>query len=189
MIPLSFNSLSPGNNIPETVNVIIEVPKGSNIKYRIDVETGFLFVGRKLPSSMFYPYNYGFIPKTRDTNGDALDIFVIDDDECSIQPLSLLEANPIGVLLTEDEDGNDSKIIAIPTTETDLTNSTFTNLIDIPSSTINKIEHFILHQKDLVEEKHIRIKGWQDKSFSKRLIVEAIDRYNLDTGFINSLLS
>jgi inorganic pyrophosphatase len=75
---------------------------------------------------MFYPYNYGFIPKTRDTNGDALDIFVIDDDECSIQPLSLLEANPIGVLLTEDEDGNDSKIIAIPTTETDLTNSTFT---------------------------------------------------------------
>ena|SRR5918992_3890042 len=118
---------------------------------------------------------------------DALDIFVVDDGD-PLQPLSLIEASPIGVLLTEDEDGNDSKIIASPKTETGLSNSIFTDLIDIPPSIINRIEHFILHRKDKDEEKHVRIKGWQDKSFSKRIIAEAIDRYKLDTGIIHSLL-
>src|SRR5215207_5702788 len=115
---------------PNQINVVIEIPKGSNIKYEIDKDSGILFVDRKLFTAMFYPCNYGFIPSTMEEDGDPVDVLVIG--EFALVPLSILKAIPIGVLLTEDEEGQDSKIIAIPINKIDPTFSSINDVDDIP---------------------------------------------------------
>ncbi|MGZ5511682.1 MAG: inorganic diphosphatase, partial [Nitrososphaeraceae archaeon] len=110
--------LNTGINPPEDSNVVIEIPKGSNIKYEYDITNGILYADRILSVELVYPFNYGFIPKTMETinydskNIHSLDVFVIDIDP--LYPLSIINCTPIGVVLTEDQDGVDSKIIATP---------------------------------------------------------------------------
>ncbi|MFL6329653.1 MAG: inorganic diphosphatase, partial [Nitrososphaeraceae archaeon] len=104
--------LTPGKNPPDEINAVIEIPKGSNIKYEIDAESGVVFVDRKLFTAMFYPCNYGFIPQSREDDGDPVDVMVLGND--AVMPMSVIRANPVGVLLTEDEEGQDSKVIAVP---------------------------------------------------------------------------
>ena len=93
-----INKIPSGS--PSQINVMIEIPKGSNIKYEIDKDSGILFVDRKLFTAMFYPCNYGFIPSTLEGDGDPVDVLVIG--EFAVVPLSILRAIPVGVLLTED---------------------------------------------------------------------------------------
>ncbi|NOJ29742.1 MAG: inorganic pyrophosphatase, partial [Nitrososphaeraceae archaeon] len=100
------------NDKTDTILVVIEVPNGSDIKYEVDHNSGLLFVDRKLFTSMRYPCNYGFIPNTLEGDGDPVDVLVLGD--FTLTPFSILKAKPIGVLLTQDEKGKDSKIIAIP---------------------------------------------------------------------------
>jgi inorganic pyrophosphatase len=150
-----MNSVNSGSHPPDDINVIIEIPKGSNIKYEIDIESGLLFVDRKLPSSMIYPSNYGFIPKTLESSGDPVDVFILGDDP--LVPMSVIQAYPIGILLTEDQDGEDSKIIAAPIEKIDDTYSAFTDLTSIPIPILNKLEHFIRHHKDLEKGKYVNI--------------------------------
>ncbi|MDQ3902731.1 MAG: inorganic diphosphatase, partial [Thermoproteota archaeon] len=104
--------LAPGKNPPDEINAVIEIPKGSSIKYEIDAESGAVFVDRKLFTAMFYPCNYGFIPQTREDDGDPIDVLVLGND--AVIPMSVIRANPVGVLQTEDEEGQDSKVIAVP---------------------------------------------------------------------------
>ena len=157
--------------------MIIEIPKGNNIKYEIDVESGLLFANRKLPSSMIYPCNYGFIPRTRESNGDPVDVFILGDDP--LLPMSVMEANPIGILLTEDQDGKDSKIIAKPVEKVDATYCMLTDLTDIPPTILNTLEHFVLHHKDLEKDKYVKIERWDNKTLAKTIISEAINRYDI----------
>jgi inorganic pyrophosphatase len=106
-----LDALSAGKNPPQEINVVVEIPRGSRIKYEIDIETGALFVDRILSTPMVYPCNYGFIPKTEEDE-DPVDVFVLGNDP--VASMSIIRSKPIGVLLTEDQDGQDSKIIAIP---------------------------------------------------------------------------
>jgi inorganic pyrophosphatase len=171
------NSINSGKNTPDIINVIIEIPKGNNIKYEIDVESGLLFVNRKLPTSIIYPCNYGFIPKTRESNGDPVDVFILGDDP--LLPMSVIEANPIGILLTEDQDGKDSKIIAKPVEKVDATYCMLTDLTDIPPTILNTLEHFVQHHKDLEKDKYVKIQRWDNKTLAKKIISKAISRYDI----------
>lgn len=173
---ISLNKLTAGKNPPEEINVVIEIPKGSNIKYEIDTKSGAIFVDRWLYPSMSYPCNYGFIPNTREDNGDPVDVFVLNDDPLEI--MSVIRSNPVGVLLSEDQDGQDSKIIAVPITEVDSKFSGITDLKNIPDYMLSKLEHFIKHHKDLEEGKYVKLKAWEGKEAAKKKISEAIEKYN-----------
>jgi inorganic pyrophosphatase len=171
-----INSVKVGQDPPRDINVIIEIPMGSNIKYEIDIECGLLLVDRKLPTSMVYPFNYGFIPMTRESNGDPVDVFLLGNDP--LLPMSIIQAHPLGILLTEDQDGHDSKIIAAPAKKVDDAYSALTDLTSISIPIRNKLEHFIQHHKDLEEGKYVDIIGWENKNVAEKMITEAIECYS-----------
>ena len=100
-----------GENAPEEFNVIVEIPKGSKVKYELDKETGMLLVDRVLYSSVVYPANYGFIPRTLGDDDDPLDMLVLMQEP--VQPLSVLQAKPIGMMPMVDDGENDEKIICV----------------------------------------------------------------------------
>jgi inorganic pyrophosphatase len=174
MIPL--DALSAGKSPPDRINVVIEIPKGSNIKYEIDSETGALFVDRILSTSMSYPCNYGFIPKTKEDDGDPVDVFALANDPVLL--MSIIRCRPVGVLLTEDQDGQDCKIIAIPVSEVDPNFSGVTDLNNIPEHTLSQLKHFVEHHKELEQGKCVKIEGLEGKEVAKKKISEAIEKYN-----------
>ena len=175
-----LEQLNAGRNPPEDINTVIEIPKGSNIKYEYDIVNGILSVDRILSVEMVYPFNYGFIPKTMETlddnsnNIDNLDVFVIDIDP--LQPLSLINCTPNGVILTEDQDGVDSKIIATPIPKIMNYNNVI-DLNDVNSYYLNKLKHFIEHHKDLEKEKFVKIKEFGNKAKAKDIILDAMENY------------
>ena len=171
----NFISKIPSGS-PRQINVVIEIPKGSNIKYEIDKDSGILFVDRKLFTAMFYPCNYGFIPSTLEGDGDPVDVLVIG--EFAVVPLSIVRAIPVGVLLTEDEEGQDSKIIAIPISKIDSSFSSINDVDDIPETLKKQIEHFFAHYKELEGGKYVKITGWGNREMAEKRITEAIDRYS-----------
>lgn len=175
-----LNALSSGKNPPEEINVVIEIPRGSANKYEIDGETGALFVDRVLSTSMVYPCNYGFIPKTEEDK-DPVDVFVLGN--YPVVPMCVIRSKPIGVLLTEDQDGEDSKVIAVPIPKIDPCFSNIMDLNDIQEDTLNKLEHFIEHHKGLEEGKYVKVKGFKDNKVAKKTICKAIEKYNKKQEF------
>ena len=177
---LSADRLEPGTNPPDEINVVIEIPKDSNMKYEMDSKSGEIYVDRILSPAMFYPLNYGFIPQTRERgiNGDAdpIDVFILGN--YSLYPKSVIRCRPVGVLLTEDQGGVDSKIIAVPLTKIDPAFSTVEDIDDVPEYLKMQLKHFIEHHKDLEEKqgKFVKIKGWEGRDAAKLKITEAIKR-------------
>jgi inorganic pyrophosphatase len=155
--------------------VIIEIPKGCNIKYEYDTETGFIFVDRKLFTAMYYPCNYGFLPNTLEKDGDPVDVLVLG--EAPLAPLSMIKVIPVGVLHTEDEEGQDSKIVAIPTSKIDPSFSEVLDIEDVPQHLKNQIKHFFEHYKELEKGKFVKVSGWEGKESAARKITEAISSF------------
>ena len=114
---MNIQKLSAGKNVPEEVNVFIEIPQGSSVKYELDKESGVVMVDRFNFTAMFYPFNYGFIPGTSAEDGDPTDVLVISS--YSVQPGTVIPVRPIGMLEMEDEAGIDTKIIPVPTVKVD----------------------------------------------------------------------
>ena len=170
-----LHDLKAGKNAPEEINVVIEIPKGSNIKYEIDDETGALFVDRKLFTAMFYPCNYGFVPQTKEKDGDPVDVLVLGND--AVVPTSVIRANPVGVLLTADEEGEDAKIVAVPVSKIDPTFAHVKDVNDVPEHLRNQIKHFFEHYKELEKGKYVKVTGWEGKDSAKKKISEAMERY------------
>lgn len=110
---MNISKIPIGKNPPEEINVFVEIPQGSSIKYELDKETGVIIVDRFAYTSMFYPFNYGFIPNTHAEDGDPVDVLVIST--YPVHPGTLIPARPIGILEMEDEEGIDTKILAVPT--------------------------------------------------------------------------
>jgi len=163
-------------NLSDEIDVLIEISKGSNIKYEMDFETGKLSVDRKLSTSMYYPSNYGFVPNTEDMTGDPVDVFVLGDNP--LEPMSIIRSCPIAILLTEDQGGPDPKIIAAPIDKVDFSYSSVSDLQGIQNYDCAKLEHFVLHHKDLENGKYVKIIGWRGKEFAKEIISEAIERWS-----------
>ncbi|ATN36332.1 inorganic pyrophosphatase [Rhizobium sp. ACO-34A] len=174
---MRIDAIAIGKNPPEDVNVIIEVPVGGQpIKYEMDKDAGALVVDRFLYTPMTYPGNYGFVPHTLSEDGDPVDVLV-----CNTRPLvpgCVINVRPIGVMIMEDDGGKDEKILAVPVPKLTRRYDKIENYTDLPEITLKQIEHFFEHYKDLEPGKWVKIGGWQDVSVAKRLIVEAIERYN-----------
>lgn len=173
MSPIKVKS---GDNPPDSINVMIEIPEGSSVKYEADLESGVIFVDRFLHTATYYPFNYGFIPQTKGTDGDPVDAIVLSQD--SVYPMSVIRSRPIGVLLTEDEKGPDAKIIAVPNPGVDPFYSNINSTEELPDFTKNQIAHFFGHYKEMEPNKFVEIKGWQDVDHAKKMIRDAIEAFN-----------
>src|SRR3954471_3348099 len=172
---MNFDAISIGKNPPHEVNVIIEVPIGGEpIKYELDKEAGTLVVDRFLYTSMRYPGNYGFIPHTLSRDGDPVDVLIVNAR--AIAPGALISVRPVGVLLMEDNAGDDEKIIAVPSAHISARFDGIANAQDLPEITLKQIEHFFAHYKDLEPGKWVRILRWGDAAEAKALIAEGVRR-------------
>lgn len=173
-------SLKAGKNPPDEINVVIEIPKGSNIKYEVDDSTGALFVDRKLFTAMFYPCNYGFVPQTKEKDGDPVDVLVLGEDP--VAPSAVIKANPVGVLLTADEEGEDAKVVAVPIAKIDPAFSNVKEITDVPQHLQDRIKHFFEHYKELEKGKFVKVTGWAASTTAKAKISEAMQRYQNEEG-------
>lgn len=131
---------------------VIEIPRGSKNKYELDKESGLLRLDRILYTSTHYPANYGFIPRTLSEDGDPLDVLVLCQE--SLEPLSILECYPIGMITMIDENEEDEKIIAIPINDPFLNN--YTDINELPQHQFQEIKHFFEIYKYL-ENKETRV--------------------------------
>ena len=172
---MRIEAIATGKNPPEDINVIIEVPIGGEpIKYEMDKEAGTLFVDRFLYTPMRYPGNYGFIPHTLSEDGDPCDVLVANTRP--LIPGSYIAVRPIGVMMMEDEGGGDEKIIAVPVPKLTKRYENVHNYTDLPKITLDQIQHFFEHYKDLEPGKWVKLTGWGDATKAKELIVEAMER-------------
>jgi inorganic pyrophosphatase len=172
---MRIDAISIGNNPPEDVNVIIEVPVGGQpIKYELDKEAGTLVVDRFLYTPMSYPGNYGFVPHTLSDDGDPIDVLVCNTR--ALIPGCVINVRPIGVLIMEDNAGQDEKIIAVPSPKTTRRYENVHEFGDLPEITVQQVEHFFEHYKDLEPGKWVKIGDWHGSKDAQRLIVEAIKR-------------
>ena len=172
---MNLNAVPIGKNPPEDVNVVIEVPIGGEpIKYELDKESGALWVDRFLYTSMRYPGNYGFIPHTLSGDGDPCDVIVANTR--AIVPGAVMNCRVVGVLLMEDEQGGDEKLLAVPSPKLTKRYAHVNNHLDLPTITIQQIEHFFRHYKDLEPNKWVKIIRWGGADEARALIVEGIER-------------
>jgi inorganic pyrophosphatase len=155
-------NVSPGKNPPNEINVFIEIPQNGSIKYELDKESGVVFVDRFLYTAFSYPFNYGFIPGTHAEDGDPVDVLVLCDK--AIVPGTVIPAVPIGMLEMEDEEGIDTKIIAVPTKKVDPDYGIWADIADVPQSMKDKMKHFFEHYKELEPGKWVKIKEWKGKA-------------------------
>lgn len=175
---MRLDAISIGRDPPEEVNVIVEVPVGGEpIKYEMDKASGTLVVDRFLYTSMRYPGNYGFIPHTLSDDGDPCDVLIAN--QRGIVPGAVVAVRPVGVLNMQDEGGGDEKIIAVPVPRLTRRYEKVHNYTDLPDITLQQIEHFFQHYKDLETTKWVKVLGWGDAAEAKRVILEAIERLKI----------
>jgi len=176
---MRIDAIAIGENPPDDVNVIIEVALGGQpIKYELDKDAGTLVVDRFLYTPMAYPGNYGFVPHTLSEDGDPIDVLVCNTRE--LVPGCVINVRPIGVLIMEDNAGQDEKIIAVPSTHVSRRYEKTTEYSDLPEISLQQIEHFFEHYKDLEPGKWVKIGGWHGAKDARRLILEAVERAGND---------
>ncbi|MDN5928142.1 MAG: inorganic diphosphatase [Hyphomicrobiales bacterium] len=172
---MRIEAISIGSNPPEDVNVIVEVPVGGQpIKYELDKEAGTLVVDRFLYTPMHYPGNYGFVPHTLCGDGDPIDVLVCNTR--ALVPGCVINVRPIGVMIMEDQSGEDEKIIAVPSPHLTRRYENVHEYTDLPEITLQQIQHFFEHYKDLEPGKWVKIGDWHDAAVARRMIVESIER-------------
>ena len=167
-----WHDIAEGRIQPENFSVLIEIPKGSNCKYELDKETGLLRLDRILYTATHYPQNYGFIPHTYADDGDPLDVLLI----CSvpIQPMTLVQAYPIGNIRMIDGGKLDDKIIAIPFSEPNYNN--IKNIDELPAHIFDEIMHFFKVYKEL-ENKQTDVQSLSDRESAINIVRNAIELY------------
>ena len=172
---MRLDAVSIGADPPSEVNVVIEVPIGGEpIKYEMDKEAGALVVDRFLYTSMRYPGNYGFIPHTLSGDGDPCDVIVANTR--AIAPGAIMSCRIVGVLIMEDEAGGDEKLIAVPSAKLTQRYDAVKDYTDLPQITLDQIEHFFAHYKDLEPGKWVKIIRWGDAVEARQLVLEGIAR-------------
>ena len=174
---MSYQNLPVGRDVPNDVNVIIEIPMHSPaVKYEVDKDSGALFLNRMLKTAMHYPCNYGYIPHTLCGDGDPTDVMVVMP--VPINYGAVVTCRPVGVLKMEDESGEDAKILAVPTEDVTGLYRDVRNVNDVDELLRLQIQHFFDHYKDLETGKWVKIHGWGDATDAKREILDSVERYN-----------
>ncbi|MGX3043669.1 inorganic diphosphatase [Helicobacter sp. T3_23-1056] len=161
--------------IPSSINAIIEIPYGSNIKYEVDKDSGAVVVDRVMYSAMFYPANYGFVPNTLADDGDPADILVLN--EYPLQAGSVIKTRLIGVLIMEDESGMDEKLLAVPISKIDPRYDNIKSLQDLPQITLDRIKNFFETYKTLEPNKWVKVKDYLDTNEAEKILKKAVENY------------
>lgn len=168
---MDISKISAGKDLPNDINVVIEIPQGSSVKYEVDKESGAVFVDRFLFTPMAYPTAYGFIPNTLAADGDPVDALVLTP--AAVVPGSVIRARPIGMLEMEDESGRDEKLICVPHDKIHLQYRDITSIDQLPDITRKSIAHFFEHYKDLEPNKWVKVSGWADREAAGKVIMES----------------
>lgn len=170
---MNLDRVGCGKDLPTDINVIIEIPSHADpVKYEVDKETGALFVDRFMTAAMFYPCNYGYVPKTLSDDGDPVDVLVVTP-----YPLlsgSVIQCRPVGMLKMTDESGEDAKIVAVPH---DKMYADVQDVNDLPELLRAQIGHFFEHYKDLEKNKWVKVEGWVGKKEAEMEIMASVERY------------
>jgi inorganic pyrophosphatase len=177
---MSFNpwhDVSFGDATPEIVQAIIEIPKGSKAKYELDKESGLLKLDRILYSSVHYPANYGFIPRTYCDDQDPLDILVVCSED--VVPMCLIEAKVIGVMQMIDGNERDDKIIAVA--KNDMAVNYVNDIEQLPPHTLVEMRRFFEDYKK-AEKKEVIVEAFYNKKYAMDIINESIDMYKKHFG-------
>ena len=172
---MSYQNIPAGKNLPEDINVIIEIPAYSApIKYEADKDWGLVVVDRFMPAPMFYPANYGFIPNTFADDGDPLDVLVITPH--ALIPGCVIRSRPVGVLCMSDEEGEDAKLIAVPHSRLTPLYDSINDIADVPELLKQQIEHFFEHYKKLEKNKWVKIDRWENKSKAVEMVQNSLQK-------------
>ncbi len=169
---MNLSKLSPGKNPPGEINVFVEIPHGSFIKYEVDKETGVIMVDRFSYTSMAFPGNYGFIPNTKGEDGDPLDVLLIST--YPIYPGCVVPSRVVGMLEMEDEEGIDTKIIAVPTVKVDPFYSHVNDIEDLDSTLKKKIQHYFNHYKELEPNKWVKTRNFLAKDKAEEAVKKSL---------------
>ncbi|MBE6862273.1 MAG: inorganic diphosphatase [Ruminococcus sp.] len=167
-----WHNISPKRISPDDFVAVIEIAKGSKIKYELDKETGMIIMDRILHTSTHYPANYGLIPRTYSDDGDPLDVLVLCSE--TLAPLSLVRCYPIGVIRMLDNGHKDDKIIAIPYDDPNY--NTYTDIDEVPKHIFNEMTHFFKVYKEL-ENKTTAVNEIDHADKARRIIARDIDSY------------
>ncbi len=171
---MDISKISAGKNVPWDVNVVIEIPIGGvPVKYEVDKESGAMFVDRFLHTAMFYPCNYGFIPHTLADDGDPTDMLVAGP--IPVIPGAVIRARPVGVLIMEDEAGQDEKILGVPVDSLHPYYSDVKNYTDLRGVLLDQISHFFEHYKDLEKDKWVKVVRWGDADEAAEMIKKSLN--------------
>jgi inorganic pyrophosphatase len=174
---MSLDNVTPGRDVPRDINVVIEIPMNAEpVKYEVDKATGAIFVDRVLSTSMRYPCNYGYVPKTLSGDGDPVDVLVVMP--LPLVPGCVIRCRPIGMLAMDDEAGVDTKVIAVPIDKVFPTYRKVKTVRALPELTLERIAHFFEHYKDLEKGKWVKVRGWKDAKAAQKEIVDGVRRFS-----------
>lgn len=172
---MSLNDVPAGKNLPDEVNVIIEIPANADpIKYEVDKDSGALFVDRFMSAPMFYPCNYGYVNDTLSLDGDPVDVLV--PTPYPLQPGCVIRCRPVGVLKMSDESGEDAKIVAVPVSKLSKEYDHIEDVNDLPELLRAQITHFFERYKELEKGKWVKVEGWGDIKEAKEEIESSYAR-------------
>lgn len=172
-----FIDIPAGRNLPDIINAIIEIPRGSRNKYEYDAEYNVFRLDRVLASPMHYPTAYGFVPSTLFTDGDPVDVMVLIDEVTFTG--CLIEVRPIGVMRMIDAGKVDDKIIAVPVA--DASYSHYVTLDNMKPHAREEIKYFYSHYKNL-EGLETQFAGWGGIDYASEMLMESITRYQNQTA-------
>lgn len=172
-----WHDISPGSQAPHLINVVVEIPKGSQNKYEYDKSNNIIKLDRVLYSPLHYPGDYGLIPQTLSEDGDPLDVLVLMTN--STYPGILLEARPIALLKMKDTQETDDKILCVAVNDPRF--ASYKNVTDVEEHILKEISHFFQVYKDL-EGKKVEIVGWGSGEEAMTIIRAAINSYNKAFG-------
>ena len=173
---MSLSDVAAGKNLPEEINVIIEIPANADpIKYEVDKDTGTVWVDRFMSTPMFYPCNYGFVNQTLSLDGDPVDVLV--PTPYPLVPGAVIKCRPVGVLFMSDEAGEDAKVIAVPVSKLTKLYDHIQDINDVDELLKKQIQHFFERYKDLEPGKWVKGEGWEDLAAAEKMVQEAIDRF------------
>src|SRR5690606_7321354 len=172
---MSLDRVPAGDKLPDEFNVIIEIPMNADpVKYEVDKETGAVFVDRFMLTAMHYPCNYGYIPQTLSDDGDPVDVLVMTP--FPIQVGAVVRCRALGVLMMEDEAGEDAKLLAVPVDKLYPAYSKLRSVEDVSIELRGQIRHFFEHYKDLEKGKWVKVKGWEGPEAAAREITDSANR-------------
>ena len=173
---MNLEHVDSGKNIPDDFNVIIEIPMNADpIKYEVDKKTGALFVDRFMLTSMHYPCNYGYIPKTLADDGDPVDVLVITP--FPVTTGAVIRCRALGILKMQDEAGGDAKLVAVPIDKVLPIYKHWRQIEDVAPERVAQIQHFFEHYKDLEVGKWVKVLGWGGPADAAQEIVAGIEAF------------